>query len=108
MNFNEYQTAANRTRNHDLSKRDVLTMTGLGLGGEAGECADLVKKHVFHGHDLDREKVVKELGDVMWYVAVMASECGIPLEEVAEKNIAKLKARYPDGFSSEASRNRKE
>lgn len=79
----------------------------LGITGEAGEVADLIKKHVFHGHDLDRGEIVKELGDVCWYVALLASSIGVGLDEILERNIEKLKRRYPEGFSSVASINRK-
>lgn len=78
----------------------------LGLPGEVGEVVDLYKKHYFHGHDLDMDKVEKELGDVMWYVALLCDAAGIKLEEVLEKNIAKLRARYGEKFSCEASRSR--
>lgn len=80
----------------------------LGLAGEAGEVCDLFKKHFGHGHHLDRDKVVKELGDVLWYVSAVASLQGISLQEIADKNIEKLTKRYPNGFSSEASINRTE
>jgi NTP pyrophosphatase (non-canonical NTP hydrolase) len=106
MTFDEYQDLADRTRNKDLTLEQCLAMTGLGLGGEAGEAQDLVKKHLFHGHALDKEKLTKELGDVLWYVAVMANVIGVSLSEVAARNIAKLRARYPEGFSVERSVNR--
>jgi NTP pyrophosphatase (non-canonical NTP hydrolase) len=108
MNFNEYQILADRTRAHDLNDREAIAMTALGLTGESGECADIIKKHLYHNHPLDRDKVIKELGDVLWYVAIMAKEIGVELSEVAEKNIAKLRARYPEGFSTERSMNRSE
>jgi len=107
MNLNEYQELAARTANTDLGLKDRLAMTGLGLVGETGECADLVKKHLFHGHPLDKDKLAKELGDVLWYVAIMANSIGLGLDEIGDRNIAKLRARYPEGFSEEASRNRK-
>jgi len=103
MNFNEYQKLAKRTAK-DLN----LTEFALGLGGEAGECQEIVKKVVFHGHELDHEKLVKELGDVLWYLALLAETIGVELEEVAKVNIDKLKERYPDGFESEKSINREE
>ncbi len=146
-----------------------LQILQLGLVGEAGEVADLIKKVEGHGHKPDREKLIKELGDVLWYVAVlhhalglkgreprplhvekrgpsdksggsirnaislciatadlvqyiagmrsdfgvilmiikeMAEESGSSLREVAQANINKLKQRYPDGFSSQASQRR--
>lgn len=81
---------------------------GLGIAGEVGEVADLVKKSLFHGHKIDQESIKKELGDVLWYMAQLARLAGITLEDVAVANIEKLKERYPDGFSVEASINRKD
>ena len=78
----------------------------LGLAGEAGETADMLKKHLFHGKPLNHDDVVKELGDVLWYVAGMATAIGISLDDVAQRNVDKLRARYPDGFSAEASAQR--
>ena len=80
----------------------------LGLTGEAGEVADMIKKHIFHGHDLPPEDLVKELGDVCWYLALICHACGISIEHIMEKNIEKLRKRYPDGFSTEKSINRAE
>lgn len=106
MTVNEYQKLAMVTLNRDLDKKEILTNAVMGLCGESGEACDLVKKHLFHGHELDREALIKELGDVAWYLAEAAEALEIPLEEVFEKNIEKLKKRYPEGFSSERSINR--
>jgi NTP pyrophosphatase (non-canonical NTP hydrolase) len=105
-----YQMAAARTMNREADGDRRINLSGwaLGLAGEAGEVADHIKKYIKHGHPLDRDRVKKELGDVLWYVAVMALELDIALEDVANANIEKLKARYPQGFSTEASLNRKE
>lgn len=78
----------------------------LGLAGEAGEVADYLKKVIGHGHDFDRETLVKELGDVLWYLAALAYQHQISLAEVAEANIEKLQKRYPEGFTAEHSINR--
>ncbi len=99
MNMDDYQALAATTANQDLDKGQLLANMALGLAGEAGEAADLIKKHLFHGHPLNEERLVKELGDVLWYVAMMARALGRPLGEVAEINVAKLKERYPEGFS---------
>lgn len=106
MKLNEYQRLALRTAgNHgDLAK--TLMYTALGLNGEAGETAELIKKAFFHGHELDRDALKKELGDVLWYLAVMADALDMPLEDIARHNIDKLARRYPQGFSRERSRNR--
>lgn len=75
----------------------------LGITGEAGEVADMIKKYVFHGHDLDRDALIKELGDVCWYVALLSHAIGVDLGEVMNRNIEKLARRYPEGFTNEAS-----
>lgn len=109
MTGNEYQEAALRTAQIDkLSPDDLLLNGALGLCGESGEVADMVKKNFFQGHDLDREHLAKELGDVAWYLAVAAFAIGYPLDLVLQKNVDKLKERYPDGFDAERSRHRKE
>lgn len=112
LTLNEYQRQALRTaqveRRNDMTDQRGLACDALGIAGEAGEVADLVKKQVGHGHPADHEKMKRELGDVLWYVSVLAHRYGFTLEEVATANVAKLRARYPDGFSSERSINRLE
>ena len=106
MTIQEYQQLAMRTLNPQLDKRDMLLNSVMGLCGESGEAIDLVKKHMMHGHEFDREKFAAELGDIAWYLAEAAQAIGMPLEEVLRMNIDKLNARYPEGFSAERSRNR--
>lgn len=104
-----YTQAVERTARGGADKarqREQLTNFALGLAGEAGEVVDLVKKHVFHEHILDRVHLAEELGDVLWYVAALASTLGIPLEDIAAANVAKLLARYPEGFDAQRSRER--
>ena len=109
MTINEYQYAALRTAQTDkLTASDLLLNSALGLCGESGEVADLVKKHRFQGHDLDVEHIAKELGDVAWYLAVGAYAIGLDLESIFRMNKEKLKARYPDGFSTDRSLHRAE
>ena len=84
------------------------TNWAMGLAGEAGEVCDYIKKVTHHGHKINRDHIKKELGDVCWYVAVMAHEYGITMNDVLESNIEKLRNRYPEGFSSEASKNRQD
>ena len=105
MTLEEYQQLAARTIG-TRTQADQLSNMALGLAGEAGETADMLKKHLFHGKALDRDEVVRELGDVLWYVAGMATAIGISLDEVARRNVDKLRRRYPDGFSVEASAQR--
>lgn len=98
MTINEYQKLAMTTLNPDLNERDVLINGVMGLCGEAGEAIDLVKKHLAQGHDLDKEHLAKELGDVAWYLAETATAIGYPLEEIFQMNLEKLRKRYPEGF----------
>jgi NTP pyrophosphatase (non-canonical NTP hydrolase) len=106
MNLNEYQELALRTAG-DRGK-DQLSYLALGLSGESGEFADAIKKIVYHGHPMDRESLKHELGDVLWYLALLADELGMTLNDVAASNIEKLKNRYPDGYSDHRSLNRRE
>jgi NTP pyrophosphatase (non-canonical NTP hydrolase) len=104
--LNEYQRLAQRTANKKLDFKSRLAAAGLGAVGEAGEIAEHIKKHIAHGHELDREKLIKEIGDELWYLAELASLLDVDLATIATKNIEKLKKRYPDGFSEERSINR--
>ena len=103
MTINEYQRLAMKTLNPELDKKDVLINSVMGLCGESGEAIDIVKKWLAQGHELDREKLVKELGDIAWYLAETAYALEIPLEEVFRGNIEKLAKRYPEGFSAQRS-----
>ena len=105
---NEYQRLAMRTSNQELKPVVHLVNGALGLTGEAGEVADLVKKHTMQGHGLNAEHVAKELGDCLWYVAETATAIGYDLETIMRMNIEKLEKRYPEGFSAERSQNREE
>ncbi|WP_239740543.1 MULTISPECIES: nucleoside triphosphate pyrophosphohydrolase family protein [unclassified Mammaliicoccus] len=108
MELNKYQEIALRTHNVEQNMSEALTNYTLGLTGEAGEVADNIKKHIFHGHDLNKDEIVKELGDVLWYVSSLASMCNVTLDEVAGHNLNKLGNRYPNGFSPLNSINRVE
>ncbi len=108
MTINEYQRLAMTTLNPNLDKKDVLINGVMGLCGEAGEAIDIVKKHLAQGHELDREKLIGELGDIAWYLAETATVLDVDLEEVLTRNIEKLKRRYPEGFDQQRSINRTE
>lgn len=76
MNLNDYQSLAARTAaSHD----NELVNYGLGIAGEAGEVADLIKKAIFHGHKIEHGEIKKELGDVLWYLANIARIAGLTL-----------------------------
>ena len=103
MTINEYQRLAMTTLNPALSKKDVLINGVMGLCGESGEAIDIVKKWLAQGHELDKEKLAKELGDIAWYLAETASALDLNLEDILEANIEKLRKRYPEGFDSKRS-----
>ena len=103
MTVNEYQKMALTTLNPALGKQDVLINGVMGLCGESGEAIDIVKKHLAQGHPLDREGLIKELGDVAWYLAETAYALDVSLEEVFRRNLDKLRARYPEGFDTRRS-----
>ena len=133
MNGNEYQKLAMRTNDGKATDRlnDKIEMieffkdakagrpaekydlggifnAAFGLSGEVGEFNDMLKKWVFHEKELDVVHAKKELGDIMWYVAMMCHSFGWELDEILQINVDKLKARYPDGFDVNLANNRKE
>lgn len=106
MKVNEYQKLTMTTLNPKLNKKDVLVNSVMGLCGESGEAIDIVKKRMAQGHELDKEHLAKELGDIAWYLAEAATALDMSLEEVFQANIDKLKKRYPDGFETQKSLDR--
>jgi NTP pyrophosphatase (non-canonical NTP hydrolase) len=108
MDAREYQRLAIRTAAPTADHIQSLVNAALGLCGEAGEFADTIKKVQFQGHALDHHTLIKELGDVLWYVALACEALGVGMDGIMEANIAKLRQRYPDGFSAECSINRVE
>lgn len=107
----EYQVLASRTLiaapDAEYTPAEImLVWNAIGLAGEAGEVADTIKKAVFHRHGVNRDALTKELGDVLWYVAALCTKLDIAMSEVMERNIAKLRQRYPDGYSADASKAR--
>lgn len=123
MTGSEYVKAAMRTndgKNTDRmiqavtvnreNKKDIggIVNACLGLSGEVGEFNDMVKKWIFHEKPLDEEHAKKEMGDVLWYVAMMCESFGWDLDEIMQMNVDKLKARYPEGFDVNLANNRKE
>ena len=107
MTINEYQKLAMTTLNKEILHDQLIINACLGLSGEVGEVNDLLKKHMFQGHDLNKKDLINELGDIAWYLAEAATALGIDLEDIFVGNIEKLKARYPEGFTIESSVNRK-
>lgn len=125
MEANEYQRLALRTEsvNKAMERLEVvdspwnpvplhlkqllrLLHGAIGVGTEGGELLDQVKKHLYYGKALDKANVMEECGDVLWYVAVALDAVGFTMEEAMERNIGKLRARYPGNFTTEAALNR--
>jgi NTP pyrophosphatase (non-canonical NTP hydrolase) len=98
MTLNDYQTAAERTINPSLTRDDRLLDAVAGLAEEAGEVLGLVRKHRMQGREMAHDRLREELGDALWCLAIAAQSAGLSLEEVAAANVAKLRARHPDGF----------
>ena len=108
MTINEYQKLAMATLNPQLSEKDILVNGVMGLCGESGGAIGIIKKWLAQGHELDREKLAKELGDICWYLAETATALGLSLEDIMIANIEKLKKRYPAGFDADRSIHRAE
>lgn len=108
MNERQYMQEIKRTMNYELTPHQRLSMLALGLAGEMGEVIDHIKKAVYHGHDISYTELEKEFGDVMWYFYNLMSDLGIDPDMARQLNIEKLRRRYPEGFSEEASQNREE
>ncbi len=100
MTFSDYQRAAARTSRAE-PHRERLLVQALGLNGEAGEVAELIKKWAWHGKELDPELLAKEIGDCLWYLADLASACCLNLDDIAQQNVEKLATRYPNGFTAD-------
>lgn len=108
MTHEEYLKSVLRTSKETATHDEKVLGATLGLVGEAGETADQIKKVYFHGHDLDSNKLKLELGDVFFYLYRLCDLHGFKIEDVLSANVEKLKKRYPNGFSNEASKNRSE
>lgn len=104
MRFSDYHSRAMKTAQYKSGTLRALSYTTLGLTGEAGEVAERIKK-ILREDDRDlqevikekKEAIVKEMGDVLWYLAALANEIGVNLEDVADANLAKLDSRYKRG-----------
>ena len=107
MQMNEYQALAARTVNQKLEPVQVAFHALHGMVGEIGEIHSLYQK-TYQGHELKEEHLKKELGDLLWFISEYCMAMGWTLEEVAQMNIDKLKARYPEGFDADKSLHRKE
>ena len=105
---NDYQEGALRTEPDGLTDMEKITNGLMGLNGESGEAIDILKKHLYQGHDLDKRHLALELGDIAWYLAITANALGYDLETIFAMNLEKLRKRYPERFDSDLSIHRKD
>jgi NTP pyrophosphatase (non-canonical NTP hydrolase) len=113
MDANQYQILASRMLVDEpptpVTPQEIMILwNAIGAAGEAGELANMIKKGILHRHGVDPEKIRDEIGDVLWYLAGLCTQFGFTLGDAMESNIAKLKKRYPDGFSEQDSKLREE
>lgn len=98
MTLEEFERAAARTANPKLNESERLLDAAAGLAEESGEILGIVRKHVYQSRALEKDKLTIELGDALWCLTMTAQSAGISLEQVAAANLAKLNARYPEGY----------
>lgn len=106
MTIGDYQHAAARTMNPSLSRADTIFHAVFGMQSEVGEISGILQK-IYQGHDMDEDHLQSELGDLLWFVAECATAFRWNLHDIMERNIEKLRARYPDGFDPEKSLHRR-
>ena len=99
----DYQRLCLQTAKKHADNEKELCNWGLGLAGEAGDVAGCIKKILFQGND-QHAGVRENIGDMMWYTAMICNHFGWDLSEILQENVAKLQARYPKGFSLKRAR----
>lgn len=106
VGITDYQKLSVRTLNSDLTPKETIINMVMGIAGETGEVVDLFKKHLFQGHELDKDKIKEELGDVMFYIVNLCTLLDIDAKDMLGNNVKKLQDRYPEGFDKGKSINR--
>lgn len=99
MDMREYIQQSKRTL-VDQGKDSNLLHGAIGISTEAGELLDAFKKHIYYGKELDVVNLKEEIGDIMWYIAILCRELNLDMDDILQTNIDKLKARYPEKFTS--------
>ena len=102
MTFEEYQKLCKGTAKRFRDKEKEIMSWGLGISGEAGDVAGCIKKTISH-RDNQKDGIKENLGDTLWYIAMICNFFNWNLEDVLEENIKKLKQRHPNGFSHKSS-----
>jgi len=106
MTFEEYINECKKTYAWQGLPDIEVCMLCMGLAGETGEIIDYLKKVGFQGHLLDKAKLQTEMGDLMWYFAMLCDYFNIKFDDILNTNINKLRKRYPNGFETNRSINR--
>lgn len=106
MEIREFQRTSTRTLNKELSKEQQISNMIFGANGELGEVTDILKKHLYQGHEINKQHLAEEIGDTLFYIVNLCSIYDINIEDVLQMNVDKLKKRYKNGFSIESSINR--
>lgn len=107
MTVKEYQVLATRTMSNDLDTQSTILHALHGMAGEVGEIHSIYQKE-YQGHPINEDELIKEVGDLLWFIAEFCSVQQISLEHVMRENIEKLKKRYPEGFDTKRSIHREE
>lgn len=105
MNFEQYKKESERT-NKDRGFNFNVIHAALGIHTEGAELADVIKKYIFYGKKIDVVNIKEEIGDILWYIAILCREFNFNLDDILQINIDKLKIRFPEKFTSENALNR--
>ena len=104
--FDAFANDVERTANPAIADSERLFIGVLGLAGEAGEACDWLKKYRGQGHPFNKNEIINELGDILYYVFYVANTLGVDVEYILEENMLKRQKRYPEGFDPDRSINR--
>lgn len=106
MDIREFQRVSTRTLNKELSKEQQVSNMIFGANGELGEVTDILKKHLYQGHRIDKQHLAEEIGDTLFYIVNLCTVYNLDVEDILQANVDKLKKRFPNGFDAERSINR--
>lgn len=106
MDIREFQRVSTRTLNKELSKEKQVSNMIFGANGELGEVTDILKKHLYQGHRINKQHLAEEIGDTLFYIVNLCTIYGLDVEDILQGNVDKLKKRFPNGFDADRSINR--
>ena len=106
MDIREFQRVSTRTLNKELSKEQQVSNMIFGANGELGEVTDILKKHLYQEHRINKIHLAEEIGATLFYIVNLCTIYGLDIEDILQGNVDKLKKRFPEGFDAERSINR--